>query len=352
VEIQDVYLWILCGKEEIMAIRGVISGKVDSTSYAQSHIKAIIKGLGLDVVGETGNDFLCYCPFHSNRHTSSFSVSKEYGKFICFNPACGEAGTLLDLIKRVLHKNDYEALRYIAAKETESLNNFDEILSEMFEEKPVFEEFPQETLDQLYNNLVIDDVNVAQAYLKNIRGINKDSMEYFRLGYSSNMKMIITPVHSPDGIPIGLVGRSIEGKSFKNSTNLPKSKTLFNIHRAKKIGDHVIIVESNFDAIRIHQAGFPNVVATLGGFISPEQHNLLNRHFNKITIMTDADNAGRELGYSIASKLRNKDILWASYEYGKIYPHEAKDAGDMTDEEIKACIKNAVSDIEYRTWTL
>jgi hypothetical protein len=43
--------------------------------------------------------------------------------------------------------------------------------------------------------------------------------------------------------------------------------------------------------------------------------------------------------------------LWASHEYGKIYPHDAKDAGDMTDEEIKSCIKNAVSDIEYRSWT-
>jgi len=157
-------------------------------------------------------------------------------------------------------------------------------------------------------------------------------------------------VHSPDGTPIGLVGRSIEGKEFKNSTNLPKSKTLFNIHRAKKIGDHVIVVESNFDAIRVHQAGFPNVVATLGGFLSKEQHNLLNRHFNKITVMTDADLAGRELGQSIVNKLKFKDLLWASYEYGKIYPHDAKDAGDMTDEEIKTCIKNAVSDIEYRSW--
>jgi DNA primase len=159
-------------------------------------------------------------------------------------------------------------------------------------------------------------------------------------------------VHSPDGIPIGIVGRSIEGKSFKNSTNLPKSKTLFNINRAKKIGDKVIVVESNFDAIRIHQAGFPNVVATLGGFLSTEQQHLLNRCFTQITIMTDADKAGRDLGMSIASKLKGKDILWASYEYGKIYPHDAKDAGDMTEDEIKACIKNAVSDIEYRSWAL
>lgn len=299
------------------------------------------------MVGETNNDFLCYCPFHSNRHTPSFSVSREKGAYICFNPSCGEAGTLIELVKKTLSKNEYEAIRYIAAKEAEAIDNFDEMLTSMFEEKPDFDEFPQDTLNKLYNNLGASEK--AKAYL-NSRGIHEEAMHDFRLGYSDNMNMIITPVHSPDGIPIGLVGRSIEGKAFKNSTNLPKSKTLFNIHRAKRIGSHVIIVESNFDAIRIHQAGFPNVVATLGGFLSKEQHHLLNRYFNKITIMTDADIAGRELGMSIANKLRNKDTLWASYSYGKIYPHDAKDAGDMTDEEIKTCINNAVSDIEYRSW--
>jgi DNA primase len=238
-------------------------------------------------------------------------------------------------------------MRFISAQETEVLNNFDEMMAGMFEEKPDFEEFPQETLDRLHLDLAVSEP--AKDYLKS-RGINPEAYDYFKLGYSSSMNMVVTPVHSPDGIPIGIVGRSIEGKTFKNSTNLPKSKTLFNVHRAKKIGDNVIVVESNFDAIRIHQAGFPNVVATLGGFLSTDQHNLLNRYFNKITIMTDSDLAGRELGLSIANRLKNKDILWSSYEYGKIYPHDAKDAGDMTDEEIKTCIKNSVSDIEYRSW--
>jgi len=238
-------------------------------------------------------------------------------------------------------------MRFISAKETESLENFDEILAEAMEDKPMFEEFNKDTLDKL----ATDRWNSKEAcdYFMS-RGINHESMDYFELGYSQNMDMVTVPVHSPDGMPIGIVGRSIEGKSFKNSTNLPKSKTMFNVHRAKKIGDHVIVVESSFDAIRIHQAGFPNVVATLGGFLSKEQHHILNRYFNRITIMTDADLAGRELGFSIANKLRMKDVLWASYEYGKIYPHDAKDAGDMTDEEIKTCIKNAVSDIEYRSW--
>ena len=332
-----------------MAIRGYNTKQVDTSQYAPAHIKSILKGIGLDIVGETNNDFLCYCPFHSNRHTSSFSVSREKGAFICFNPSCGETGTLQELVKRTLDKNDFEALRFISAKESEALNNFDELLSDVMEEAPDFERFPQETIDRLHADLA--GCKKARDYIES-RGINIDSMKYFKLGYSNALDMVVTPVHSPLGDPIGIVGRSIEGKSFKNSTNLPKSKTLFNVHHAKKIGDQVIVVESNFDAIRIHQAGFPNVVATLGGFLSTEQHNILNRYFNRITIMTDADKAGRDLGYSISSKLRNKDILWASYEYGKIYPHGAKDAGDLTDEEISMCIKNAVSDIEYKTWSL
>lgn len=346
-EVLNEHSWCLCWKEEGMAIRGYNTREVDTTHYTPNHIKSIIKSIGLEIVGETGNDFLCYCPFHSNRHTSSFSVSREKGAFICFNPSCGEAGTLQELVKRVMNKNEFEAMRFIAAKETESMENFDELLSEAMTETPVFEEFPEETLNKLHTELA--STEDGKKYF-NSRGINQDSMIYFGLGYSKNMNMVTVPVHSPDGMPIGIVGRSIEGKSFKNSTNLPKSKTLFNVHRAKRIGAHVIVVESSFDAIRVHQAGFPNVVATLGGFLSTEQQNLLNRYFNKIIIMTDADQAGRELGKSIASKLKFKDLLWASYEYGKIYPHDAKDVGDMNDDEIKTCIKNSVSDIEYRSW--
>ena len=346
-EILNDYPWYLCRKEEIMAIRGLDSRKTNTTYYTPSHVKSVIKSLGLEIVGETSNDFLCFCPFHSNRNTSSFSISREKGAYICFNPSCGEAGTLTELVKRILNKNEYEAIRYVASKEAESVENFDELLKEVFEEKPNFIEFSQSTLDDLYNNIKLNPH--AENYLSQ-RGINKDSIDHFKIGYSSNMGMVIVPVHSPDGLPVGLVGRSISEKKFKNSNNLPRSKTMFNIHRAKKIGDKVIIVESIFDAIRIHQAGFPNVVATLGGHISHDNINLINRYFNRVIIMTDSDIAGRELGMNISNKLRNKDILWASCSYGKIYPSGAKDAGDLSDEDIVQCIKNAVSDIEYRTW--
>ena len=65
--------------------------------------------------------------------------------------------------------------------------------------------------------------------------------------------------------------------------------------------------------------------------------------------MTDADGPGRDLGSNIAHKLNNKNVLWASHSYGKIYPEGAKDAGDMSDEDIKSCISNAISNFEYRS---
>jgi DNA primase len=330
-----------------MAIRGYYARKIDSTRYTPSHIKSILKSLNVSVVGETGNDFLAYCPFHSNRHSSSFSVSKEFGAWLCFNPACGESGTLIDLVKRITNRNDYEALRFISVKEAEVLADFDDLLEDTLEEKPDFIEFDSTTIEKLTSEMKqYDD---GRVYMHG-RGFTDETLEYFNVGYSSNRNMVTVPVHSPDGTCVGVVGRSIKEKEFKNSPGLPRNSTLFNIHRAKRIGATCIIVESSFDAMRVHQAGFPNVVATLGGHISSNNLSLLNRYFNRIIIMTDNDQAGRALGNNIFNKLRNKDVLWASYEYGKIYPHDAKDAGDMTDQEIKTCINNSVSHIEYVSW--
>jgi DNA primase len=347
-EILNDSTWNTYRKAESMGIRGNNTREVSSTQYAPNHIKAIVKEIGLRIISESNNNLVIYCPFHNNTHSPSFYISEENGAWLCFNPACGETGNIIQLIKKVTGKNDFESIRLISSKEAEGLDNFDEVLNQMFEEKPDFIEFDQKKLDDLTLELTLN--KQARDYFES-RGINQASMTYFKLGYSEAQGMVIVPVHSPDGIPVGLVGRSITEKKFKNSTNLPKNKTLFNIHRAKKIGDHVIIVESSFDAIRVHQSGFPNVVATLGGHISPDNINLLNRYFNKITIMTDADEAGRALGLSISNKLKNKDILWASYTYGKIYPHDAKDSGDMTEAEIQSCVKNAVSDVEYKSWS-
>lgn len=312
-------------------------------TYSPSHMRAIVKRLGLQIVSETSHDFLCLCPFHGNRHTPSFSVSHQKGLYLCFNPSCGASGTITELVKNITQRNEYEALRFIISAQQEAVANFDSELAEILSEKPEFEEFSQDTLDKLHSQ--VNDR--AREYL-NGRGINNDSIDHFKLGYSENQDMVIVPVHSPDGIPVGLVGRSIEGKSFKNSTGLPRNKTMFNIHRARRSSGTAIIVESSFDAIRVHQSGYPNVIASLGGSMSKINIENINRNFSKVIIMTDADVPGRALGKTIASSLKNKEVLWASYSNDIIYPHDAKDVGDMTEEEIKTCIENALADYEYQ----
>ena len=316
-------------------------------TYTKTHLRSILHALNVEIVSDTSTDFLCLCPFHNNRSTPSFAISHNKGLYVCYNPSCNAAGTILDLVKSLSQRNDFEALRFIGTMKKESEVGFDDELANLLEEKPDFVEFSKDTLDKLSEDR-LNNVEACNYFLS--RGINHESMDYFDLGYSEKQRMVTVPVHSPDGIPVGIVGRSIEGKSFKNSSNLPRNKTMFNLHRAKRAGGTIIVTESSFDAIRVHQAGFPGAVATLGGSLSEDNLENLNKYSSKIIIMTDSDEAGRKLGKLIANKLKMKDILWASYQYGMIYPHNAKDVGDLTDEEIQQCIKNAVPHFEYINW--
>jgi hypothetical protein len=61
---------------------------------------------------------------------------------------------------------------------------------------------------------------------------------------------------------------------------------------------------------------------------------------------------GRALGWSIVERMPNKRVLWAIYNDEEIYPiigrdKPAKDASDMTDEEIRQCLRNAVPTYRY-----
>lgn len=313
-------------------------------AYTKADIRSILRSCNVDIVSETGTDFLCLCPFHHNTDSPAFAVSYSKGLYICYNQNCDSSGTILELVKQLTNRNDFEALRFIQSNKQTSEEAFEEELQDLFDDKPEFVEFPQETLDRLHADLS-GNKNARDYFIS--RNINEESMKHFFLGYSNAMDMVTVPLHSPDGVAVGIIGRSIKDKRFKNSVNLPRNKTMFNLHRAKREGGTVIVCESSFDVIRLWQAGFPNAVGTLGGSISDINIQNLNKYASTIIIMTDNDQAGRALGDKIANKLKSKNVLWAQYDYGVIYPHSAKDVGDMTDEEIKQCIKNAIPHFEY-----
>jgi len=221
----------------------------------------------------------------------------------------------------VTKRSYFESARMVDSKSDKA--NFIEALESKLDKKPDFVEFDSEVIKRL-NDSALNSQRAAQYYIG--RGITKDSVEKYLLGYSQSQDMVTIPVHSPDGICLGFVGRSIEGKEFKNTLGLPKAKTMFNLFRAKRF-DKVFVVESSFDAIRLEQAG-AHAVATLGASVSGKQRELLKQYFNNVIILGDNDDAGKEM----AKKLSN--ILGSSATNATL-PESVKDVSDLSDEELK-----------------
>lgn len=326
-----------------MASNGNLQWK-DSEIYHPDQVESVLTNLHINITNETDTNFLCLCPYHSNTDTPAMSVEKTAGVFLCFAPHCGERGTLQRLTEEIGHMNYFQAKRFINKYHKEV--DIEAIVARNLIKEPDWVEFPQEVLDKLKKAF---PQSRAHDYMKT-RGFAWETLDYFDVGYSMMQKMVTVPMHNPDGLPIGIIGRSTEGKAFKNSPGLPKSKTAWNFHRAKKASDTVIIVESSFDAMRVHQAGFSNVVALLGGFISKYHANQLGKTFSKIIIMTDADEAGRTLAAAIETKMADKQIMYAADSPDSVYPAASKDASDLTDQQISYLVKNAVSMAEYASW--
>ena len=301
------------------------------------------------------------CPFHGNIDTPAFSVGKLNGLYVCFNPGCDAHGTLEELVRRTRQVNVFQAKKIIVkaksgAPKSSVLNKVNGIL-----DTPTFTPFDQHKIDNMIKNF---PGSVAQEYMK-ARGFDDTTLSYFGVGYSASKNLVTVPMHAPDGTPIGVIGRSPTEKKFQNSYGLPKAKTMWNFHRAKK-HDSVVICEASYDAMMVHQAGYPNVVALLGGHISPYHVEQLNRTFSTIVIMTDFDQPrkrpncklcnyrpcvghrdGRILGRAIQKAVPNKRVLWAVYNDDAVYPHDAKDACDMTQAEIRQVIEGAESTFAY-----
>lgn len=288
-------------------------------SYSEQQVKRVLVGSGLDIERDLDNDFIVFCPFHGNFRTPAGEVNKESGLFFCFS--CQHTADLIELVMHVTKRTYFESVRFIDTKRVET-NFAAEVMSRLVD-KPEFKPFDDVLIKRL--SLQALDSPRAMRYFSG-RQISEDSVKKFSLGYSDKQDMITIPVTAPDGMMVGFVGRSIEGKEFKNTVGLPKSKTLFNLHRIKT-SRQVYVVESSFDAIRLDQVGLP-AVATLGANVSNKQIELLRRYFNEIFVIADNDEAGGNMSERLVERLGG---IVSTIKLDKKY----KDIGDMDDKSIK-----------------
>jgi DNA primase len=122
--------------------------------------------------------------------------------------------------------------------------------------------------------------------------------------YDKFRSRVIFPIRDQNGHAVGLGGRLLEGDGPKylNSPATPlfdKSRTLYLVDKAKspiRKAGQAVIVEGYTDALMAHQAGFDNVVASLGTALTPGQVALLTRYTNRIALAYDVDPAGEKAG--------------------------------------------------------
>ncbi len=287
--------------------------------YSAEQVRRVINGSGINIESEVDSDYLIFCPYHANYRTPAGEISKDRGTFFCFS--CHESRSLTEFVMHVTNKTFFEAGRFIDSAKVSV--NITESIDKMLEDKPDFIPFDEVMIKRLSTQAL--ESPRAVRYFEG-RRITKDSMKRFSLGYSEKQDMVTIPQQTPDGsIYVGFVGRSVEGKDFKNTPKLPKSKILFNLHRAK-LHDTVYVVESSFDAIRLDQCRIP-AVATLGANVPRTQVELLTKHFNSVIVIPDNDDAGQEMAKRIVEKMGHRATVIG-------IPSRFKDIGDMTDSDI------------------
>lgn len=151
--------------------------------------------------------------------------------------------------------------------------------------------------------------------------------------YDRFRNRVIFPIFDLRGNVIAFGGRTIEKDGepkYLNSSDTPvfkKGRNLFSMHFAKKSqSKRLILAEGYMDVIAIHQAGFENVVASLGTALTAEQCRLMRQYCEEVVISYDSDAAGQNATAKAVNLLRAVGI-----QPKILHMHDAKDP----DEYIK-----------------
>ncbi len=304
----------------------------------------------VDVVGEAvqlrkaGTTYKGLCPFHGEK-TPSFVVTPARDSWHCFG--CGEGGDIFSFIMKRDGLTFPEALKRLAARAGIEI---DERTSREDARRARLREVLEQAI--AFYHVVLTQSKTGAAALEYLhgRGFTDETIEKFQLGWAPDgwdqmIKMlgtrrnvnvaelaevgltsarpngrgaydkfrsrVIFPIRDATGAAVGIGGRVLPGAVAVTDSNAPKylnspatalfdkSRTLYLIERARgemRRGDEAVLVEGYTDALMAHQAGFENVVASLGTALTPAQVALISRYAREIVLAYDVDPAGQHAG--------------------------------------------------------
>ncbi|MBK9189863.1 MAG: DNA primase [Phycisphaerales bacterium] len=344
-----------------------------------------------------GREYVGLCPFHDD-HSPSMNVVPSKQIFHCF--VCGSGGDAFTFVQK-LHRMEFrEAIEYLAQRAGIELTPRREAAAD---ERPGVSR--RSLMDA--GALAVDffrtvyrhnDHGRAARAIVDRRGITPEMVEQFQIGaapsrddgllltlrgkklpeapfveaglikrsqrgegfYDGFRNRLMFPIHDMTGRVIAFGARRINDEDepkYLNSPESPvfkKSGTLYAIHhasRAIQTEGLAIIAEGYTDAIACHQAGFRNVVATLGTALTRDHARVLRRLCSSVTLLFDGDSAGQKAAE------RAIEVLFAEpidVRIAMLDTHtDAKDPDELLKREggaetLRAVLAGATDVLDYR----
>ncbi len=295
----------------------------------------------VEVIGQytaltkSGKTFRGLCPFHSEKH-GSFFVYPDQQTWHCFG-ACATGGDVFSFMMKKDGISFGEALRILAEKCGVAIPQ--NAVADKAREKHDRLYQANEAAAEYYHQLLLNtqEAQTVRDYLAK-RGLNAQSVENFKLGYSPNTwdslqkyleergysiaeimeaglviegenkmkhdrfrRRLMFPITDIRGRIIGFGGRALdEGQQPKylNSPQTPvfdKSSNLYGLHLAKEAmrsEEQAVIVEGYMDVILPHQYGYKNVIASMGTAIGENHIAILKKMTKNLVLALDPDSAG------------------------------------------------------------
>jgi len=289
------------------------------------------------IIGETvelkrtGGDYRGPCPFHGGTHRN-FAVIPRKGMFYCF--VCHESGDVYTFFMKKLGMDYPTAVREVARRvgitipersgptapdPREPLYAAVATAADWFARQ--LRESPEAETARKYlesRHVTMEQAEVGglgfgprgTAFLDAMKGLGLREEVLLEAGLVVKRDdgsriprfrgRLLFPIHDLRSRVVAFSGRILgEGEpKYLNSPETPifrKGQLLYNLHLAKhgmRKAERAILVEGQFDVLRLTLAGLEEVVAPLGTGLTDDQAALLQRHTPHVILLYDSDDPG------------------------------------------------------------
>lgn len=244
---------------------------------------------GLRLGKQTETDIILSCPLgiHSDKRPSA-GISLDTGVFHCF--ACGSSYSLPRLVSVLLYDTEIRI-----QGETYLLEKFADFTVENRETafKLPKREIRKPKEIQYVSEKELDRYAFYHSYILN-RGISKEVIDLFDIGYDKDRRAITFPVKDKQGRCLFIARRSVVGKEYNYP--LGAEKPLYGVDVLARYGrssEPLYITESMINCLSLWTYGFQAIA--LNGTGSAEQIEMLKElPYRRLVLGLDGDNAGRK----------------------------------------------------------